>query len=67
MKELKKIYFAPAIAEIKLDREISLAMLSEDTGPGDPFNTASPAPATETEEETTPTKQSSFEENPFKK
>lgn len=67
MKELKKTYFAPAIEEIKLDREISLGMLSEYTGPGDPFNTVSPATTTETEETKSSTEQSSFEENPFKK
>jgi hypothetical protein len=51
----KRLYIKPHISEIKIDKEISLIMMTygdEDNPPPDPFGAAAPAP-------------NPFEENPF--
>ncbi len=62
---IKKTYCFPEIIEIRLDRSLSLNMVSEYTPPDDPFGSAA-APAPPAAARETETSKSSFEENPFK-
>lgn len=57
--KLKKIYCPPEIIEIKIDRELSLVMLSEYTPPDDPFPSNAPA------QQQAETQQNNFKDNPF--
>lgn len=66
----KRLYIAPIIDFVELDKMVTLVMTSPNTPPNpeDPYGAPSvqESEATTTKE-TIPTKQSSFDENPFNK
>ncbi len=57
MKSLKRKYSKPFIEVFNMDKEICLVMTSENTGPGDGFESASA--------QVTPEGTSSIQDNPF--
>jgi len=56
---LKRNYIKPELQTIKLDREISLSMMTDENNPPDPPVGAPPAPAQ------SEFQKSNFKENPF--